>query len=100
MNALERSVDAGVTWQRVAIDAKTPALSAGSAPSNTVCWLVGRAGTVLLSDNGTSFRAVTKPVEADLVAVQATDARSASVRTADGRTFATTDAGNTWAERK
>jgi photosystem II stability/assembly factor-like uncharacterized protein len=32
----------------------------------------------------------------DLSAVKATDARSASVSTVDGRTFSTTDGGATW----
>jgi hypothetical protein len=93
--AVERSNDGGVTWQRVEIPA-TPALSSGSAPTNTVCWLVGHAGTVLLSTDGKTFRQVTKPTEADLVSVRATDARSATVRTADGQTFVTTDGGTTW----
>jgi len=93
---LERSKDEGVTWEAVALPPQTTMLSGGSAPTNTVCWLVGRAGTVLLSTDGTVFRQVTKPVEADLASVRATDARSATVRTADGRTFVTTDGGVTW----
>lgn len=97
--ALQRSKNEGVTWESVALPAQTTMLSGGSAPTNTVCWLVGRAGTVLLSTDGTTFRQVTKPVEADLVSVRATDARSATVRTADGRTFATSDGGATWTSR-
>ena len=93
---LERSKDEGVTWEAVALPPQTTMLSGGSAPTNTVCWLVGRAGTVLLSTDGMVFRQVTKPVEADLASVRATDARSATVRTADGRTFVTTDGGVTW----
>jgi hypothetical protein len=99
MNSVERSNDAGVAWQPVALPALTTSLSVGSAPTNTVCWLAGRAGTVLLSTDGTTFRQVTKPVDADLVSVRATDARSATVRTADGRTFATADGGVTWTSR-
>lgn len=98
--ALSRSTDVGKTWQPVGIEAKTPQLAAGSAPTNTVCWIVGRAGTVLLSTDATTFRQVTKPADADLVSVRATDARSATVRTADGRTFATTDGGVTWTPAK
>ena len=95
---MERSSDGGATWLPVPIPV-TPLLAGGSAPTNTVCWLAGRAGTVLLSTDGTTFRQVTKPVDADLVSVRAIDARSATVRTADGRTFATTDGGATWTPR-
>ena len=76
MTAVERSTDEGVTWQPVALPPLTTPLSGGSAPTNTVCWLAGRAGTVLLSTDGTTFRQVTKPADADLVSVRATDARS------------------------
>ena len=93
--AVERSNDGGTTWLPVPIPV-TPVLAGGSAPTSNVCWLVGRAGTVLLSTDGTVFRQVTKPVEADLASVRATDARSATVRTTDGRTFVTTDGGVTW----
>lgn len=96
--AVERSSDGGTTWLPVPIPV-TPLLAGGSAPANTVCWLAGRAGTVLLSTDGTTFRQVTKPVDADLVSVRATDARSATVRTADGRTFMTIDGGVTWTPR-
>lgn len=93
--AVERSNDGGTTWLPVPIPV-TPLLAGGSAPTNTVCWLAGRAGTVLLSTDGTTFRQVTKPADADLVSVRATDARSATVRTADGREFSTADGGITW----
>ncbi|HVQ41561.1 MAG TPA: zf-HC2 domain-containing protein [Vicinamibacterales bacterium] len=96
--AVERSNDGGTTWLPVPIPV-TPQLASGSAPANTVCWLAGRAGTVLLSTDGTTFRQVTKPADADLVSVRATDARSATVRTIDGRTFTTTDGGLTWTLR-
>jgi len=98
MTTLERSNDGGTTWQPVPIPV-TPLLAGGSAPTNTVCWLAGRAGTVLLSTDGTTFRQVTKPAEADLVSVRATDARRATITTADGRTFATSDGGVTWTSR-
>jgi photosystem II stability/assembly factor-like uncharacterized protein len=96
---VERSNDGGSTWQPVPIPA-TPLLAGGSAPTNNVCWLAGRAGTVLLSTDGTTFRQVTKPADADLVSVLATDARRATVTTADGRTFVTTDGGVTWTSRE
>jgi len=71
-------------------------LIAGASPSRLVCWLVGRAGTVLLSTDGRTWRGVPFPVMTDLVAVQATNAQTATITTADGRTFQTTDGGRSW----
>ena len=65
----------------------------------SVCWLVGRGGVVLLSTDGRNWRRVAFPEATDLSAVQATDARAASVSSADGRTFSTTDGGVTWVRR-
>ena len=95
---LEHSVNGGSTWEGVTTNA-TAELTAGSAPSSTVCWVVGRAGTVLLSSDGRTWRRVAFPESVDLAAVRATDARTATVTTADGRTFATADAGGAWVQR-
>jgi hypothetical protein len=43
-----------------------------------------------------SWRRVGFPEPIDLTAVRATDARTATVTTVDGRSFATTDGGGTW----
>jgi hypothetical protein len=95
---LEHSVNGGSTWEGVTTNT-TAELTAGSAPSSTVCWVVGRAGIVLLSSDGRTWRRVALPEPVDLAAVQATDARTATVTTVDGRTFATADAGGTWVQR-
>ena len=71
-------------------------ISAGSAPSGDVCWLVGRAGTVLLSTDRQSWQRVNIPEAVDLSRITATDARTATVIAADGRTFSTADGGVTW----
>ena len=92
---VERTVDGGTTWQRqptgVAVD-----LVAGASPGTLVCWAVGRSGAVVLTTDGTQWRQVTSPVNADLVSVEANDGRTATVTAADGRTFRTTDGGLTW----
>ena len=75
-------------------------LTALAAPSASVCWVVGRTGVVLLSTDGKTWRRLPFPETADLMAIQATDARSASVSTADARTFDTTDGGVTWVLRR
>lgn len=93
--AIHRSVDAGKIWVAQA-SGVTSDLMAASAPSNRVCWVVGRAGVVLLSTDGSTWRRVAFPEPVDLQGVTASDARTASVTTSDGRTFRTTDAGGSW----
>ena len=93
--AVERSTDAGSSWTR--LETGSPVMfTAGSAPSASVCWLVGRGGLVLLTTDARTWRRVTPPAAADLIAVDATDAATATVRTANGRAFRTTDGGTTW----
>jgi len=74
-------------------------VTAGSSPSTAVCWIVGRAGTVLRSTDQRTWQRLTFPLPVDLTSVTATDAQSASVVTADGRTFSTVDGGLTWIQR-
>ena len=92
------SPDAGGTWERVA-DAGGGVVSAGFAPSRDVCWLVGRAGLVLLTTDGRTFTRLPFPEPLDLVLAIATGPRVASVTAADGRVFETVDAGLTWRRR-
>ena len=51
---------------------------------------------MLLSVDGTTWQLRPFPEKIDLVAVQATDAKTATVTTSDGRRFSTTDGGATW----
>ena len=68
-----------------------------SAPSDSVCWFVGRAGLVLLTtDAGATFKRVDLPEPLDIRTVSATDARIATLTTAGGRRFRTEDGGSTW----
>jgi hypothetical protein len=93
--AVQRSADAGSTWRTEPTGA-TDRLTAGASPSPSVCWLVGSAGTVMLSTDGRSWRRVAFPEAVDLRSVTATDQETATVTTADGRAFVTTDGGQTW----
>ena len=103
-SAVQRSVDGGVTWTIVTpVPAQGPVgglpamvLTAGSSPSRDVCWIVGRAGIVFLTTDGATWQRRPIPEAADLTAVRAIDARTATVITADGRQFATADGGITW----
>ena len=93
--SIQRSTDGGGTWELLSTGLSVE-LTGGAAPSGSVCWLVGRGGTVLLSTDGRRWQRLAFPDGADLIAIQATDARTAIVTTADGRRFRTTDGGISW----
>ena len=99
-SAVQHSSNGGSTWEAAPVGIAAE-LTAGTAPSTTVCWLVGRSGVVLLTTDGRTWRRVPFPEMTDLSAVRTVDAggRVASVSTPDGRTFVTTDAGTTWTQR-
>ena len=96
--SIARSADGGANWfaQHSGVTAR---LLAGSAPAEAVCWVVGAAGTVLLSDDGERWvrRAFPEPV--DLVEVVARTSHAATVTARDGRQFATSDGGRTWSAK-
>jgi photosystem II stability/assembly factor-like uncharacterized protein len=94
---IEHSTDGGATWQQQFSEA-TFTLSAGSAPSPSVCWVVGQDGVVLLSTDGRTWRRVGFPTTAALVSVRATDERTATVTDVNGRTYGTTDGGVRWTQ--
>ena len=91
----EYSEDAGATWEATPTGVGTD-LMAGASPSGDVCWVVGRAGIVLLTTDGRQWQRLMFPVAVDLAAIQATDARTATVTAMDGRRFTTVDGGTTW----
>jgi len=93
--SVEFSTDAGATWE-LRPTGVTADLTAGAAPGGTVCWVVGRAGTVLLTTDGRQWRRLASPTAADLNGVEATDARTATVTSVDGSRFRTVDGGATW----
>jgi hypothetical protein len=75
----------------------TPLVTAGSAPSPLVCWLVTRDGRVLRTVNAADFQTTQFSLrQVPLVSIEAVDADTATVATGDGRTFVTNDAGATW----
>jgi hypothetical protein len=95
-SAVQRSTDGGSTWQTQETGALLT-LTAGASPSPSVCWLVGPAGTVLLSTDGRSWQRLAFPEAVNLVSVTATDGKTATITASDGRRFSTTDGGLTWA---
>ncbi len=97
---VQRSVDGGLTWSGATLPSAPPfVLTAGSAASQTVCWLVGRDGAVFVTRDGLTFDRVSFPDPGHLRAVQALDALRVIVTTLDGRTFSTSDAGVNWVAR-
>jgi hypothetical protein len=96
---IERSSNGGVSWlpQNSGVDVE---LTAGSAPSESVCWIIGRGGTILkTTDGGGHWSKVAWPNAGEISGIQATDAMHAVVY---GETevmpsrFATNDGGATW----
>jgi hypothetical protein len=92
---VERSDDAGASWQRVTLP-PGPVPIAGASPSRDVCWLIGAAGAVLRTTNGADFEMVKIPSAGNLRAISAEDADRATVTAATGRVFRTTDGGRSW----
>jgi hypothetical protein len=95
---VEQSNNGGTSWEKVTLDPQLR-VTTGSAPSLNVCWLAGRDGTVLISLNAAYFNKLVFPESVDLTSIRATNAREATVTTADGRSFVTTDGGITWTVR-
>jgi hypothetical protein len=95
-NSVQHSTDGGVTWTAQSTGGPA-ALTAGSSPSPSVCWLVGDGGVVLRTvDGGRDWQRVPFPDLSDAIAVRASTALSAVVDLADGRRLATQD-GQSWA---
>jgi Photosynthesis system II assembly factor YCF48 len=92
---VERSSDGGATWQGQSVKSNAEIL-AGAAPSEKVCWLVGRGGVILLTTDGQNWKKIPSPAAVDLVGVTAADATFATVTVADGRRFSTQNGGRTW----
>ena len=96
---IERSSDSGVTWlpQDSGVNVE---LIAGSAPSNAVCWIIGRAGTILKTiDGGSHWSKVAWPNPEEINGIQGMDGMHAIVY--DGTAgipgrFTTNDGGVTW----
>lgn len=93
--AIEVSNDSGVTWQmqRPGI---AGAMTSGFALSPKICWIVGRAGAVLRTVNGTDWKQAAAPTTLDLTHVTVWSAKHAQVTAADGSAFMTKDGGKSW----
>jgi hypothetical protein len=92
---VERSTNGGARWEPATLP-ESATLIAGSSPSPSVCWLVGRTGAIYVTTDGLRFMRVPFGERTDFVSIQAIDGRRATVITTDGRTMRTEDQGVTW----
>jgi Photosynthesis system II assembly factor YCF48 len=98
---IDKSTDSGGTWQHQQ-SGVTSQLLAGSAPNDLVCWVVGRDAVILRTvDGGKSWTKVPDPQslngsKPDWTGVFATDAQHARISSVDGKSYSTTDGGQTW----
>jgi photosystem II stability/assembly factor-like uncharacterized protein len=95
-NGMVRRRDADNPGLRVQHSGVTTDLVAGSATSATVCWIVGRSGTIIRTTDGEHWELITAPSADNLTGVSASSARDAKITTAGGQSFATSDGGVTW----
>jgi photosystem II stability/assembly factor-like uncharacterized protein len=100
---IERSTGAGKIWVSQASPSQEDWL-AGTAVSDTVCWLVGRNGAIARTVDGLHWERISPPVQAagtdaklpDWISITTRDAQTATITASDGRKFATADGGKTW----
>ncbi len=103
--ALERSTDAGRTWQLVRVAATPTILRSFSALGRDI-WAGGTGGALYHSaDNGRTWARVTVKagdavLDSDIVRVEFTDAQHGALMTVSGETWTTSDAGLTWSVRR
>jgi hypothetical protein len=94
---IEFSYTSSHTWESQKSGVTTD-LTAGSAPSGKVCWIVGKSGTILLTaDRGKHWKKLPSPTKENVAGVDAVDAKRASIWTAShNQSFQTNDGGATW----
>ena len=71
-------------------------LLAGTATSGTVCWAVGRRGTILLTTDGMHWEQVKSPTTSDVVGITAASKDVATIFTLGGVNYSTFDGGSNW----
>ena len=98
---LERSTDAGRTWQFVRVGASTPTFRTLAAVGHDL-WAGGAGGALYHSpDNGRMWTRIVvtagdATLESDIARVEFSDAQHGAVTTTEGETWTTADGGATW----
>jgi photosystem II stability/assembly factor-like uncharacterized protein len=102
--ALQRSVDAGQTWQPVPITERTSTFRALAANGLDI-WVGGAQGALYHSSDAGQHWTQVQPIangellSSDIIGVQFTDLQHGSVTTATKETWNTADAGQTWTKQ-
>jgi photosynthesis system II assembly factor YCF48-like protein/putative zinc finger protein len=97
---LERSFDSGKTWQTIQVGSNV-AFRALAANDSDI-WVGGVAGALYHSADGgqhwvqVNAMAEGKPLTADIVTIEFSDARHGKLTTGNRETWTTNDAGDTW----
>ena len=100
---IQRSSDAGRTWIPQPGASQSDWL-AGAATSDTVCWLVGRNGSIARTIDGEHWMQIASPAAAarssgrfpDWMSVTASGAQIATVTSTANQRYRTEDGGQTW----
>jgi hypothetical protein len=100
---IERSIDANRAWT-LQTSPSQQAWLAGSAVSDTTCWVVGRNGAIARTTDGEHWEQVTPPPMIsgasgklpDWIAITASDALTATITSSDQGRYVTHDGGKTW----
>jgi photosystem II stability/assembly factor-like uncharacterized protein len=101
--SLQRSLDAGETWQAISVPGNVTFRALAAV--GTEIWVGGAKGAFYhSSDAGEHWMQVKpvadgKPLTADIIGVEFTDARHGKLTTTASETWTTTDAGQTWSKK-
>jgi hypothetical protein len=101
--SIELSDDTGRTWRPQASPLREDWLS-GAAVSKTICWLVGRNGSIARTPDGEHWERIAPPPMSadasgklpDWINVTASNAQTATITASDQRLYTTQDGGITW----
>ena len=100
---IQRSTDTGRIWISQVSPSQEDWL-AGTAVSDTTCWLIGRNGAIARTTDGEHWEKIAPPPLAtepsgkfpDWIGVSAASAQTATITASDQRRYTTQDGGKTW----
>lgn len=94
---VEHTENGGTSWTGAQPVPDAPIeWKAGSSPAARTCWMVGQGGVIVVTTDALHWKVVPPPAPVELTDVNATTGRDAVVTSADGKKYATHNAGKTW----